>query len=203
FSGILRQGLAGPVNDEQAKQLGLVYGSAKHLLSLINDLLDLSRIEAGRVELENEPLDFVGVIAEVVDNLKPLADQKRLRILVETPGNLIIKSDRKRAFQVLLNVVNNAIKFTERGEVRVSASLEGDFLEVRVSDTGIGIKPEQMGLLFEAFRQLDGSAKRAYEGTGLGLHLCRRLLRLMGGEISARSVHGQGSCFTFTLPVNP
>jgi signal transduction histidine kinase len=111
--------------------------------------------------------------------------------------------DRKRCFQVLLNLANNAVKFTDRGEVTISARTEGDQLRVCVADTGIGIKPEQIGMLFEAFRQLDGSAKRIYEGTGLGLHLCRRLLELMHGQIGVETEFGKGSRFTFLLPRQP
>ncbi len=201
FTGILRQGFAGPVTAEQKKQLELVFASAKHLLSLINDLLDLSRIEAGKVEVEREPFDFAEVVAEVVQSLTPMASQKQLRLVSELPAPAVaVVGDRKRCFQVLLNLANNAVKFTPRGQVKITAWTQADQLRVTVADTGIGIKPEQMGLLFEAFRQLDGSAKRLYEGTGLGLHLCRKLLALMGGEISVESEFGQGSRFTFTLP---
>src|SRR5262249_16720113 len=110
FTGILRQGFAGPVNDEQKKQLGLVFGSARHLLSLINDLLDPSRIEAGKVDIEREPFNFVDVINEVVQNLTPLAGQKNLRLVTDVPGQTIdMVGDRKRCFQVLLNLANNAV----------------------------------------------------------------------------------------------
>jgi signal transduction histidine kinase len=109
--------------------------------------------------------------------------------------------DEKRALQVLLNLVNNAIKFTEKGQVKISAAVERDLLRVAVADTGIGIRAEHIGMLFEAFRQLDGSAKRIYEGTGLRLYLCRKLLKLMGGDIQVESVYGVGSCFTYTMPL--
>ncbi len=201
FTGILRQGFAGPVNAEQKKQLELVFASAQHLLSLINDLLDLSRIEAGKVEVERQPFDFAAVVADVVQNLTPMARQKQLSLVAELPAPAVpMVGDRKRCYQVLLNLVNNAVKFTHRGGVKITAGVQPDQLRVTVADTGIGIKPEQMGLLFETFRQLDGSAKRLYEGTGLGLYLCRRLLTLMGGEISVESEFGHGSRFTFTLP---
>ena len=203
FAGILKQELAGPLNDEQQRQLSMVLGSGKHLLSLINDLLDLSRIEAGKVELESDTFDFVEVVDEVVQNLEPMARQKQLRLTNDLPRPTIeMVGDRKRCYQVLLNLTNNALKFTQQGEVKITAQPQGDCLRVSVLDTGIGIKPEQMGLLFEAFRQLDGAAKRVYEGTGLGLHLCRRLLRLMRGEISVQSEFGKGSCFSFILPRN-
>ena len=204
FTGLVRQGRVGPVNPEQARQLGLAYGSAKHLLSLINDLLDLSRVEAGRMEFEEEPLDFVQVIEEVLHTLTPMARQRNLGLVAEPAAPALwLVGDRKRSYQVLLNLVHNALKFTPRGRVTISARIERDRLRVAVADTGIGIKPEQMELLFEAFRQLDGSARRLYEGTGLGLHLCRKLLGLMGGEIQVESQFGQGSRFSFTLPLQP
>ena len=109
--------------------------------------------------------------------------------------------DRKRTLQVLLNLVNNAVKFTEHGSVQVLVRVEGKSLSVCVADTGIGIKQEQLGMLFEAFRQLDASRKRVYEGTGLGLHLCRKLITLMHGQIGAKSQRGKGSQFTFTIPL--
>lgn len=202
FTGILSQGLAGPVNEEQKKQLGIVSASSRHLLSLINDLLDVSRVEAGKIELENAPFDFVEVVNEVVENLKPMADQKTLRLATQIPAPRIeMVGDRKRTFQVLLNLVNNAVKFTEHGSVEILVRVGQDNLWVCVSDTGIGIKQEQMGMLFEAFRQLDASAKRVYEGTGLGLHLCRKLINLMHGRIGAESQRGKGSQFTFTVPL--
>ena len=204
FTGMLRRGYAGPVNPEQEKQLGLVSGSARHLLSLINDLLDLSRIEAGKMEIEREAFDFRGVVVEVVENLSPAALQKGLRLVTQLPERgLGMSGDRRRCYQVLLNLANNALKFTRQGEVRIRAWSEDGTVRVCVADTGIGIKPEQMRRLFEAFGQLDDSARRLYEGTGLGLYLCRRLLSLMGGEISAESEFGQGSRFCFSLPRRP
>ncbi|MDR3719665.1 MAG: PAS domain S-box protein [Bryobacteraceae bacterium] len=202
FTSLLRRGLAGPVNDEQVKQLGIVHSSASHLLGLINDLLDVSRIEAGRADLQHEPFDFVEVVNEVALVLKPMADRKGLGVIVEMSQPAIpMLGDRKRAFQVLLNLVNNALKFTERGTVRIAAASTHGALQVEVADTGIGIKPEQLGMLFEAFRQVDGSAKRVYEGTGLGLYLCRKLLTLMGGEIHAESEYGKGSRFVYSMPL--
>ena len=197
FTSLLRQGLTGPVNAEQTKQLEIVQTSAKHLLTLINDLLDVSRIEAGRADLEREPFEFTEVISEVVDSLKPMADRKGLEVTTEVSAPAIpMIGDKKRSLQVLLNLVHNAIKFTEKGQVKIRAGVEQGLLRVAVADTGIGIRAEHIGMLFEAFRQLDGSAKRIYEGTGLGLYLCRKLLRLMGGDIQVESVYGAGSCFT-------
>lgn len=202
FTSLLRRELTGPLNAEQRKQLEIVQSSARHLLALINDLLDVSRIEAGRADLEREPFDFAEVIADVAKIVQPMAERKGLDVVVEGGASPIpMLGDRKRALQVLLNLVNNAVKFTERGSVTVSASVEEKTLRVSVADTGIGIKPEHVRMLFEAFRQVDGSAKRVYEGAGLGLYLCRKLLHLMGGEIAVESEYGKGSRFTYTVPL--
>ncbi|MGZ5565886.1 MAG: PAS domain S-box protein, partial [Limisphaerales bacterium] len=202
FASILYQGFAGPVNEEQKKQLGFIRGSGTHLLSLVNDLLDLSRIEAGKVDLDVEEFDFEEVVKDVVENLRPMVAEKKLRFTTKLSRPVIkMQGDRKRCFQVLLNLANNAVKFTQRGSVEIEVTTTDKILKVSVVDTGIGIKPEQMEMLFEAFRQLDDSAKKLYEGTGLGLYLCRKLLTLMHGEIGVASVFGQGSRFTFSLPL--
>lgn len=201
FTGVLRQGLAGPLNPEQSKQLGMVHTAARHLLGLITDLLDLSRIESGRMDLTVERCAVSSVIDEVLESVRPLAAPKKLELIAEVDNSEVtIETDRGRLFQVLLNLVGNAIKFTERGQVRVSVRTNPDWLEISVADTGIGIREDQVGNLFQAFRQVDGSARRVYEGTGLGLYLSRQLLHLMGGEISVRSTFGEGSTFSFSLP---
>jgi PAS domain S-box-containing protein len=201
FTGILRQGLAGPINEEQAKQLGISYQSALHLLSLINDLLDLSRLEAGKMRPEHLPFDFSDVVTEALANESAMARCKGLRLVSDVPAALLMVGDRKRTLQVLLNLVDNAVKFTPTGEVKVTAATIDGKLRATVSDTGIGIRQEHIGLLFEAFRQLDATSRRVYEGTGLGLYLCRKLLKMMGGEIWVESEFGKGSRFTFTLPL--
>jgi PAS domain S-box-containing protein len=201
FTGILRQGLAGPVNEEQLKQLGMVHFSARHLLGLINDLLDLSRIESGKMEVVAESFALGEVIDEVVQSLTPAARQKQLALEAQLdPPQLALRSDRKKVFQILLNLANNAVKFTEHGRVQIAARAAADAVVIEVSDTGIGIKPENLGGLFQAFRQVDGSARRVYEGTGLGLYLCRKLSTMLGGSIHAQSEFGVGSRFTVTLP---
>ena len=203
FTGILVKGLAGPLNPEQQKQLGLVQSSARHLLSLINDLLDLSRIESGRLELVHEPFDFADVVTDVANLLHPVAEQKGIALRHEcAPHSIPVVGDRRRSFQILLNLANNAVKFTERGTVDIVVRLDEARVVAAVRDTGIGIRPDQLPNLFEAFRQLDASARRHYEGTGLGLHLSKKLLAILGGTIVVESVQGVGSTFTFTLPVN-
>jgi len=202
FTGILRQGLAGPLNDEQKKQLGMAYNNARHLMELINDLLDISRIEAGRVELDCSPFNFVDVVNEVKDSLTLQASQKGIRIRTDMPGPIIeMNGDRTRCFQVLLNLANNAVKFTEEGEVLMVAKISDEVLQVNVKDTGIGIRPENLSMLFEPYRQFDVSKRGMIEGTGLGLHLCRKILALMGGTIGVESEFGRGSTFTFTVPL--
>ena len=202
FTGIMLQGLAGELNEEQEKQLGMVYGSAQHLLGLINDILDISKIEAGEVELVRSQFDISALIQEVVKIVAPTAQAKGLEMAVSiSPQVGEMYSDRRRGEQILLNLVNNAIKFTEQGEVRIEARIADRHLEVSVQDTGIGIKEEDMGKLFQPFRQIDDSFQRGYEGTGLGLSICNRLVDLLGGQIWVESRYGVGSTFTFTLPL--
>jgi len=202
FTGIVLQGLAGELNEEQKKQLSMVSGSAKHLLALINDILDISKIEAGQIELAPSEFHVSALIQEVVKTLTPMAETKGLEMIVSiSPQVGEIHSDRRRVEQILVNLVNNAIKFTEQGEVRIEAQIVDGHLQVSVQDTGIGIKEEDMGKLFQPFRQIDDSGQRRHEGTGLGLSICKRLLDLLGGQIWAESEVGQGSSFTVRLPL--
>jgi PAS domain S-box-containing protein len=201
FTHILREGLAGPVNDEQRKQLGMVANSASHLLTLINDLLDLSRIESGRMEIADNDIDCLQLLEEIRQTLAPLVNSKGLALHVEVLAPVRhVRSDRKKLFQILLNLANNAVKFTEHGSVTVRLSQAQSTLIFDVIDTGIGIGKENMPLLFEAFRQIEGSSRRRYEGTGLGLHLSLRLARLLGGDIRVTSEPGRGSTFSLIVP---
>ncbi len=202
FTGMLLQEFDGPLNEEQATQMGMVERSAKHLLSLINDVLDLSRIEAGAVELRIEPFDVSEIVDRVVQTLQPLADKRGLTLEgAVAPGVERICSDARRVEQILINLVNNAIKFTQRGSVRITCAIQGDRLETRVTDTGIGIKRENMRRLFDSFHQLDNGLSRKAEGTGLGLSICRKLVEMLGGNIEVDSEWGIGSTFTFAIPV--
>jgi PAS domain S-box-containing protein len=202
FTGILLQGLSGPVNEEQAKQLGMVKSSANHLLSLISDVLDISKIEAGQLKVEHEPLSLRESILKVVRSVRPLAEKKGLALscnIAEEVGN--ISGDVRRVEQVLLNLLSNALKFTEQGGVAVSCGREGEYFLTSVADSGIGIKDGEMECLFKPFHQVDTGLSRKYEGTGLGLSISRKLVELMGGEIRVESSPGKGSVFSFTLPV--
>lgn len=212
FTGIVLQGLAGPLNPEQAKQLGMVRGSARHLLELINDVLDLSKIEAGQLEVRAEAFDLTESIERVMASVTPSAEKKGLETGVSIPtGGSALKTmvgDRRRVEQVLLNLINNAIKFTDHGRVSLEADIvadagAGERVRVRVRDTGIGIKAADLASLFQPFRQVDCGLARHHEGTGLGLAICRRLVTLMGGEITVTSEWSRGSEFTVLLPLQP
>ncbi|MBI4916585.1 MAG: MASE1 domain-containing protein [Acidobacteria bacterium] len=202
FTGILLQGLSGPVGEEQARQLGMVKNSASHLLALINDVLDLSKIEAGQLKLEVGQFDLGQSIHRVMELVKPLAERKGLDLIEDvTPEVAVIRSDRRRVEQVLLNVLSNAIKFTDRGEVRLHGSRRGDTVMMLVSDTGVGIKPEHMSRLFRPFELVENGVGRRVEGTGLGLSISRNLADKLGGTLAVASVWGRGTTVTFELPL--
>jgi len=205
FTGTLLMKLPGPLTEDQAKQLQTIQSSAKHLLSLINDLLDLAKIESGKVAITLEPVVFQNVVDEVRTTLKPLAEKKGLRLRVNVPQDeLVFQTDRRALSQILLNLANNAIKFTEQGEVRIELIDRRDngrrVAEISVHDTGVGIKTEDQAKLFQAFTQMANTGARSYEGTGLGLHLSQKLAELLGGQISFESQHGKGSTFTLKVP---
>ncbi|MGO9315807.1 MAG: PAS domain S-box protein [Syntrophobacteraceae bacterium] len=203
FTGILLQGLAGPLNEEQKKQMGMIQKSARHLLQLINDVLDISKIEAGQLSLSIEQYDLFESLNSVLQIIRPMAEKKGLKLVVDIDSGVHdIVSDRRRVEQILINLVNNAIKFTDHGEVRIKSTVDEMRLITSITDTGIGISAQNITTLFEMFRQIDTGMARSYEGTGLGLSICRRLVEMLGGEIWATSEGEQkGSTFTFTLPL--
>ncbi|MCX7974224.1 MAG: PAS domain S-box protein, partial [Candidatus Aminicenantes bacterium] len=204
FTGILLKGLAGPLNEEQIKQLQIIKNSGQHLLALINDVLDLSKIEAGQMEIHCEPFDFSSSIRQVMEVAKPLAEAKNLFLEAEIDPEIgEITSDRRRLEQILLNLISNGIKFTEKGGVRLDCRKAEQEVIIRVSDTGIGIKPEDFDRIFQPFSQLDTGLTRQYEGTGLGLTICHRLAQLLGGKLSVESEYGKGSTFQLILPLHP
>jgi PAS domain S-box-containing protein len=201
FTGIILRGYVGPLTDEQAKQLGMVRNSANHLLSLINDVLDISKIEAGQLQVSCEPFDLPAAIEESLQSARPAADKKGLKLTATIhPSIATITSDRRRVEQILLNLIGNAVKFTETGSVTVDCGREDGFVTICVTDTGIGIREESMGKLFKAFQQVDTGLSRKYEGTGLGLYICQRLVEMLGGRIRVSSEWGKGSVFGFSLP---
>jgi signal transduction histidine kinase len=202
FTGILVQGLAGPLNDEQAKQLGMVRGSARHLLDLINDVLDISKIEAGQLEVACQSFVLPEAINKAVNIVKPMADKKSLTLDVfyQTPVNHW-RSDQRRVEQILINLLNNAVKFTEQGFVRVVIDAKDNQLRISIIDSGIGIKEQDIGTLFKPFQQIDSGLTRKHEGTGLGLAICQKLAELLGGHIEVKSTWGAGSTFAVVLPL--
>jgi PAS domain S-box-containing protein len=201
FTGILLMGLVGPLTGEQEKQLNMVQDSARHLLELINDVLDISKIEAGQIELASDLFDIRTTIQNSIEKIAPLADKKGLTVFAETAPEVDrIVGDRRRVEQILINLISNAVKFTEQGTVRIESHVEDRWLVTRVIDTGIGIRPEDANTLFAPFRQVDTGITRQYEGSGLGLSICKRLVEAMGGSIRVESEWGKGSRFTFTLP---
>ena len=204
FTGTLLMRLPGPLTGEQDKQLRTVQTSARHLLSLINDLLDLAKIESGKVELHFEPVVVQVVMDEVAAALAPMAEAKRLQLLLP-PGQpaLTLQTDRRALSQILLNLTNNALKFTDSGEVRLTVgrrpTADGAGVEIGVTDTGVGIRADDQPRLFQAFEQVAGGELRRREGTGLGLYLSQKLAGLLGGHIEFDSVYGQGSTFRCVL----
>jgi signal transduction histidine kinase len=201
FTGILLQKLGGPINEEQEKQLNMVRKSANHLLSLISDVLDISKIEAGQLNVTCEPLDLKTSILKVVQTVSPMAEKKGLELVVEVAEDVgTAHADERRVEQVLLNLLSNAVKFTEQGGIQVRCVREGECYVTWVTDTGIGIKNDDLERLFKPFHQVDNGLSRRYEGTGLGLSICKRLAELMGGEIGVKSDYGAGSTFWFSVP---
>jgi PAS domain S-box-containing protein len=203
FTELLVDGRPGPLNARQHQYLNEVLNSGRHLLQLINDVLDLSKVEAGRMEFFPETVGLDEVIEDSCAGLRPLAEQKQITLQRQvTPPGASGALDRKKFKQVLYNLLSNAVKFTpEGGRIDIAASVDAQHqLKVSVRDNGIGIKAEDLPRLFVQFEQLDSGQARRYQGTGLGLALTRKLVEFQGGTIGVESVHGQGTTFTFTLP---
>jgi signal transduction histidine kinase/ActR/RegA family two-component response regulator len=202
FTRILASGLRGPVTPEQRDYLTRVRHSGEHLLGLINDILDLSKIESGRMDLHTEPVHLAALIQGVMATAAGLTKGKPIQLRSDlTPDLPPVTADRTRLRQILLNLLSNAAKFTDRGAITLRATRDGDQVVLSVSDTGIGIAPEHLRAIFEEFRQLEGSASRRYEGTGLGLAICRKLVALHGGQLWVESTPAIGSTFSFRLPL--
>lgn len=201
FTGILLQELAGKLNDEQKKQMGMVQNSARHLLTLINDILDISKIEARQFDLSISQFDIRDSVEKTINIISPMAVTKGLKVnLICNHCDTVIYTDQRRLEQVLLNLLSNAVKFTEKGKVTLEfKEEEGSYLLI-VSDTGIGISRDDLQNIFVPFRQVDTGLSRKYEGTGLGLAITKRIVELMGGIITVDSNIGQGSTFTVMLP---
>jgi PAS domain S-box-containing protein len=211
YTDLLLDRVDGEITDEQEKSLTKVQKNAKHLLTLINDVLDISRIESGRMELDLKPVNVQDLIGETISALDPLLDKKGLALEAAFDRGLpLAHADPDRLRQVVTNLVDNAIKFTSEGRITVKAEASGigrredgppRFVEVCISDTGKGIRKRDLNRLFDKFRTLDTLAANQYRGAGLGLSICKGLVEIQGGTIWAESTYGKGATFCFTLPV--
>ncbi len=206
FAELMHDAKAGPVSTEHKEYLGDILTSSKHLLQLINDVLDLAKVESGKVELHPEPLELPQLVGEVTDVLRTLALQKRMRIEIDLdPSASAITADPAKLKQVLYNYLSNALKFTpDGGRVMIRARPDGtDMVRLEVEDTGIGIRPEDMPRLFVEFQQLDAGTSKKFQGTGLGLALTKRIVEAQGGQVGVRSAASGGAIFFATLPRAP
>jgi len=203
YTSMLLQGVAGALEPPVKRQLGRIESNGRHLLTIINEILDISRIEAGRMPLQISTFKVPDLVSEVKAELEPIIMQRKLSVTIEMPRDLDpITSDRQKVKQILLNLLSNALKFTHQGGVAIAGKRNAreKTMVLSVADTGIGIAGADQDRIFEDFRQLDNSPTRAYGGTGLGLSICRRLAQMLDGRISVQSQVGKGSTFTLTLP---
>ncbi|HEX5409899.1 MAG TPA: GAF domain-containing protein [Gemmatimonadaceae bacterium] len=188
---------------ESIADLQKIRSAGRHLLALINDVLDLSKIEAGKLELFIESFDLGAAVGDVATTIRPLVEKNGNRLVIDAPADLgVVRSDLTRVRQILLNLLSNACKFTEKGTITLAVARRSGDVEFRVSDSGIGMTPDQLSRLFQAFAQAEASTSKKYGGTGLGLAITRRFCELMGGTVSVTSEPGRGSTFLVRLPVN-
>ena len=200
FSDLLGEERSGPLNDKQKRFVGHIRNGSAHLLQLINDILDLSKIEAGRVELQCETFSLPDVLPELHSLIRPLAASRKIH-LENKVQDLTVFADRVRFKQILFNLISNAVKFTPAGgRITLESAAEGDMVRFSVTDTGVGIRPEDQEAVFQEFRQVGETSRGVQEGTGLGLAITRKLVERQGGKIWLESEFGKGSCFSFTLP---
>ncbi len=202
FTRIVLRRTEGQIAELQKENLQKVLISSEHLLNLINGLLDLAKIEAGRMEVFAEPFSFDDVICSVISTVEPLLKDGRVKLVVDVAQDIaLLKTDRDKLKQVVFNLVSNSVKFTEKGEIKLAAWKDDGMLKFEVSDTGIGMKKETLKYIFDEFCQADMSTTRKYGGAGLGLAVVKRFINLMGGDITVESKVGKGSKFTVTLPL--
>ncbi len=203
YTHMLLHGVTGPISDHQRKSLGRIDSNSRHLLALINDILDITRIEAGRMPLNLSSFGVGELVSEVMSELEPIVRRSSSKVSLKMPRDLRkLRSDRQKVKQVVVNLLSNALKFTAAGSVTIAASYDEDkrWVAISVEDTGIGIPAEDHAKVFQDFSQLDTSPARGFGGTGLGLSICRRLAQTLGGSIELVSVVGKGSTFTLKLP---
>ncbi len=203
FSDLLHEQIFGELNKKQLRYVGNISKGGKHLLNLINDILDLSKVEAGKMELKYSEFELAGKLNSVKSLMAPIASRKNIEIKIDVDSGLTtIYADEARFMQVLYNLLDNAIKFSnEKGIANVEAKRKGEMVEIRVTDTGIGIEEKDQSKLFRAFSQVDSSSSKIFQGTGLGLSLVKQIAQMHGGYVWFRSKPGEGSTFAFTLPI--
>jgi signal transduction histidine kinase/ActR/RegA family two-component response regulator len=202
FSRVMLKGIDGPLSEHQEADLNSIYNSGQHLLALINSILDMSKIEAGKIELTFEEVFLHNILDAVIGTTRALVKDRPVELRIEVPQDLpSVWADTQRVRQVLLNLMSNASKFTEEGSISLRAKAGAEYVTLSVTDTGIGIDPEAQSRLFIPFQQVDGSTTRRAGGTGLGLAISRSFVEMHGGEIRAESEPGKGSMFAFTLPI--
>jgi signal transduction histidine kinase len=194
----------GPLTDEQRKQVGFLSASAKELNDMVDDLLDLAKIEAGRITVSPEWFEMVDLFSALRGTFRPIVDETDASLYFDEPTGIPkLYTDDKKVAQILRNFISNALKFTPSGEVRVSAQLEGDDkVRFAVKDTGIGIPEDVQPLLFQEFTQIDSTLQKRYRGTGLGLALCKRFAEILGGFVGVQSEVGTGSLFFLVVPIH-
>ncbi|MHC1753854.1 MAG: CHASE4 domain-containing protein [Methanosarcina sp.] len=204
FSDLLYEKVYGELNEKQIKAVGNISRSGKHLLNLINDILDLSKVEAGKLELDYKEFELAGKLSTIKNLLSPIADRKKIEVKINVDKNLTtIRADEARFVQILYNLLDNAIKFSqESGLVKIEAKKKGDLVEITVKDNGIGIKAEDQRKLFKPFSQVDPFSSKKFQGTGLGLALVKQIVNLHGGYVWFSSKIGEGSTFAFTIPIS-
>ena len=202
IASILLAGMDGPLSAEQQKQVLYVKGSVRELTEMVDDLLDLAKVEAGRISIAPEWFEMVDLFSALRGMFKPILGDSSVSLIFEETADVpAIYTDDKKLSQILRNFISNALKFTSEGEVRVSARpLSGERVEFAVSDTGIGIAPDHLATLFSDFVQIDTRVQRRLRGTGLGLSLCRKFAHLLGGHVGVQSAEGKGSRFHVVIP---
>lgn len=203
FIDILKSEKRGPLNNDQKEFLDVIHKGSFHLRQLINDLLDISLIESKKLQLKFENINTCTLFKNVTENFMPQIKLKGIRCIFEDAPDLPnVYTDKDKAKRIYTNILNNAIKFTNQGHVKIYFSSNDKFVNIHIEDTGIGISPEEKAIIFERFRQIDASSTRKYEGMGIGLTIVKDLINLLGGSINVVSEQDQGSTFSFSLPIN-
>jgi signal transduction histidine kinase len=201
YQELLADGITGPITEAQGQQLGRIKASARHLLSLIDEILTFTRLDAGRETVLPETVDIDGALRDACEIVEPLAEAKKLEMKIVSPGpGVVVETDPTKLRQILVNLLSNAVKFTDTGSITAEGAVRGSGVVLKVIDTGIGIQPEFLHKIFDPFWQVEQKATRRATGTGLGLTVTKRLANLLGGDVDVVSTPGQGTTFTVTLP---